>query len=74
MTAAARMRKHRQRARDGRATVAVEIDEAAVFEMLRLGGFIGDQDADDRAALARGLSRAIEALALRVTTQGEEIG
>jgi uncharacterized membrane protein len=58
--AADRQRRHRMREHDGRITLPVEVDEAALSVALVDAGLIAINDQNDRRKLAQALSRAIE--------------
>ena len=55
MTAAARMKALRQRARNGKAIVSVEIDLLPVTERLVDKGLLPITDAEDRGAIGHAL-------------------
>jgi hypothetical protein len=64
MTAAgaARVRRWRRRHRAGRAVVHLEIDEAAVGELLAHHGLLPPCGCDDAAALGHALEKLVERL------------
>ena len=72
MTAALRQRRHRDRDRDGKIVLHVEVDHVALYEVLLAAGFING-NGDDRAALTAGLQRAVDIwCASRVTGVRDE--
>ena len=61
-TAAEKQRRHRARARAGRAILTIEVDLAEVGDLLRDAGVISPTAEDDRVTLARGLERLLQRL------------
>jgi hypothetical protein len=61
-TAAARVRRHRERARQGRGCLTVEVDLEALSAALVDGKFLDERHCDDRVEIARALKRALEVL------------
>ena len=62
MTAAARMKALRQRARNGKAIVSVEIDLLPVTERLVDKGLLPITDAEDRGAIGHALEKLLAQL------------
>ena len=62
MSATVRQLRWRTRVRDGRAVLAVEVDEVATAAMLVDAGLLRADKADDRQAVARALEAQIRAL------------
>jgi hypothetical protein len=57
---AIRFRRHYQRRRSGRCVLAIEVDSVALADVLIANGFLSFMAADDRAAVAKALERAVE--------------
>jgi hypothetical protein len=60
MTAAARQRRCRERARAGKIVLRVEVDHVNLEEQLIEAGLLRAEEADDRAALARCLEHVVK--------------
>lgn len=58
--AADRQRRHRAREHEGRITLPVDVDEAALAVALVDAGFLAINDQDDRRKLATALSRVVK--------------
>ena len=63
MTAAARMKALRQRARNGKAIVSVEIDLLPVTELLIDKGLLPITGAEDRGAIGDALEKLLQLIA-----------
>jgi hypothetical protein len=59
--AASRQRQYRQRVRDGRVVLSVEVDETGLAAVLEVAGLI-KAGGDDRDDLEAGLERLVEML------------
>jgi hypothetical protein len=57
-----RMRQHRARKARGRTALLIEVDEIALVEKLKEGGFISPHQADDRAAVTAATNEMIGTL------------
>jgi hypothetical protein len=64
VSSAARVQRHRERARNGKVVFRVEADEVEVEALLVEAGFLPPEGTDDRTAIERGLTKLIEVLAL----------
>lgn len=62
MTSAARVARHRERARDGRRIFALELDAVAVEAMLSREGLLDDAVEHDQRTVDAALARFIETL------------
>jgi hypothetical protein len=71
MNDAERQRRRRERARNGRAVLGVEVDYDTTTAALVEAGFIAEDEIDDRAKVAAALSKAVELLVTRDCTAND---
>jgi hypothetical protein len=62
-SSAARHRIFRERKREGKAILQIEVDEFAHLELLKSAGLLKEWDENDRAAVAEATARLLRALA-----------
>lgn len=60
--AALRQARYRERARDGKVVLPIEVDLNGLSAALIAGDFLAERDCDDREAIARATERALQVL------------